>query len=222
MADEKNQNLLMTWLHDIESETKLTQKQVKIIESAIDLFAEKGYASTSTSEIAKKAGVSEGTIFRHYKTKKDLLMAIVTPIVIKFAFPFLLTQFSDQIFKHDPESFEHFIRTVMRNRYDFVKGNAALLKIFIQELAFQPELKEAVFQMASEKIYPKMKSLIERFQQHGELVNEPPESIFRFTITNIFGFLFARFVAFPELNWDDEEEEMERTIRFIVKGISGH
>ena len=212
-------NILYTWLEHYDKENKLTPKQTKIIESAIELFAEKGYASTSTSEIAKKAGVAEGTIFRHYKTKKDLLLSIVTPMMIKFAFPFLMTQFSDQIFKNKPESYEQFVRTVMQNRYEFVKGNETLLKIFLQELAFQPELKQSFFQMASEKIYPKIKALIEHFKQEGELVDEPAESIFRLTVTNIFGFLFARFIALPELDWDDETE-MERTIRFIVSGVS--
>ena len=61
----------------LDNGDELTEKQKKIIVSAIQSFAEKGYSATSTSEIAKKAGVAEGTIFRHYKTKKDLLLAIV-------------------------------------------------------------------------------------------------------------------------------------------------
>ena len=39
---------------------KKTKKQLAIVEAAIKLFAEKGYANTSTAEIAKVAEVSEG------------------------------------------------------------------------------------------------------------------------------------------------------------------
>ncbi len=46
---------------------------MRILEAAVDMFGEKGYASTSTSEIAKRAGVAEGTIFRYYKTKKRFI-----------------------------------------------------------------------------------------------------------------------------------------------------
>lgn len=56
-----------------------TDKQKKILIAAIESFAEKGYASTSTSEIAKKAGVAEGTIFRHYKTKKSFSISLLSP-----------------------------------------------------------------------------------------------------------------------------------------------
>lgn len=53
-----------------EHSDEALRRNKKIILAAIQAFAEKGYASTSTSEIAKNAGVAEGTIFRHYKTKK--------------------------------------------------------------------------------------------------------------------------------------------------------
>lgn len=54
----------------------MTEKQEKILEAALELFAEVGYAATSTSKVAKAAGVSEGLIFRHFKNKEGLLEAI--------------------------------------------------------------------------------------------------------------------------------------------------
>ena len=56
----------------------MTEKQNRIIEAALDLFASQGYASTSTRNIAKKANVSEGLIFRHYENKEVLLREILT------------------------------------------------------------------------------------------------------------------------------------------------
>lgn len=57
-----------------------TEKQ-KILLKAVELFAQKGYMNTLTSEIVQRARVAEGTIFRHYKTKEKLLLAILVPIV---------------------------------------------------------------------------------------------------------------------------------------------
>lgn len=79
------------WLEELIAATntdKRNERQMRILEAAVDMFGEKGYASTSTSEIAKRAGVAEGTIFRYYKTKKDLLLAVVMPTLTKFAAPF--------------------------------------------------------------------------------------------------------------------------------------
>ena len=54
----------------------MTEKQEKILLAALTLFANDGYASTSTSKVAKEAGVSEGLIFRHFGNKEGLLEAI--------------------------------------------------------------------------------------------------------------------------------------------------
>lgn len=55
----------------------------RIVEAARNLFAEKGFDRTTTAEIARKAGISEGTIYRHFKSKKELLMECVIPVLQK-------------------------------------------------------------------------------------------------------------------------------------------
>ncbi len=53
--------------------------------AALELFANKGYDATSTSKIAKLAGVSEGLIFKHFESKKDLLNALMKDAESKLA-----------------------------------------------------------------------------------------------------------------------------------------
>ncbi|MCB0569902.1 MAG: helix-turn-helix transcriptional regulator [Phaeodactylibacter sp.] len=55
----------------------MTDKKESILSAALELFAHEGYNATSTSQIAKKAAVSEGLIFRHFKNKKGLLAALM-------------------------------------------------------------------------------------------------------------------------------------------------
>ncbi len=52
-------------------------KKDLILESALILFAENGYNATPTSMIARKAGVSEGLIFKHCASKENLLDMVV-------------------------------------------------------------------------------------------------------------------------------------------------
>lgn len=47
----------------------------RIIEAAVQLFSRQGFAGTSTHEIARLAGVSEVTLFRHFPRKRDLFWA---------------------------------------------------------------------------------------------------------------------------------------------------
>ncbi|MCF7805910.1 MAG: TetR/AcrR family transcriptional regulator [Candidatus Marinimicrobia bacterium] len=52
-------------------------KQRLIIDTAIDIFAEKGFQQTTMQEIAETAGVGKGTIYRFYSSKDDLLSSLV-------------------------------------------------------------------------------------------------------------------------------------------------
>jgi len=63
----------------------MTKKREMIVESAMRLFAEKGYDATPVSEIAATAGVSEGAIFRHFKNKEALLLEALERIHSRFA-----------------------------------------------------------------------------------------------------------------------------------------
>jgi AcrR family transcriptional regulator len=51
--------------------TDLTQQ--RLIRAALELFSSRGYHDTTTAQIAKKAGVAEGTIYRHFSSKQQLL-----------------------------------------------------------------------------------------------------------------------------------------------------
>jgi AcrR family transcriptional regulator len=51
--------------------------QDRIVEAAVQLFSRQGFNGSSTSEIARLAGVSEVTVFRHFHRKKDLFWAAI-------------------------------------------------------------------------------------------------------------------------------------------------
>ena len=50
----------------------------KLLKSALKLYTEKGYHSTTVDEIAKNAGLSTGVAYRYFKNKKDMLLAAIT------------------------------------------------------------------------------------------------------------------------------------------------
>jgi len=193
-----------------------TDKQKRIIKAAIETFAEKGFSASSTNEIAKKAGVAEGTIFRHYKTKKDLLIAIVAPVMSKLIAPFVIRDLNKVLDKkHD--TFEAFLRAMVHNRKLFVERNLSILKILIQEIPFHPELKALFEQHVAKEPLEKVKNIILYFQEKGEIVPLPPYTVLRLAFSAVAGYIVTAHL-FGTNTWDDEKE-MERTIQFILKGL---
>lgn len=53
----------------------------ELLEAALALFVEKGFAATRVDEVAARAGVSKGTLFLYFSTKEDLLKAVVREVI---------------------------------------------------------------------------------------------------------------------------------------------
>ncbi|MEB6381542.1 TetR/AcrR family transcriptional regulator [Leclercia adecarboxylata] len=51
-------------------------RPTEILDAATSVFAEKGYAGTNLNEVAKRAGVSKGTLYRYFDTKEDIFRAV--------------------------------------------------------------------------------------------------------------------------------------------------
>lgn len=49
----------------------------ELLEAALDLFVEKGFAATRSEEVAVRAGVSKGTLFLYFPSKEELFKAVV-------------------------------------------------------------------------------------------------------------------------------------------------
>ena len=55
------------------------QTRARIVEVALELIADRGFAATSTREIAERLGVTKAALYYYFRTKDDLLSAIVGP-----------------------------------------------------------------------------------------------------------------------------------------------
>ena len=60
------------------------QKREAILDAAIRVFAEKGFHSSRISDVAREAGVAEGTIYLYFKNKDDLLLSVFSKRVGAF------------------------------------------------------------------------------------------------------------------------------------------
>ena len=63
-----------------ESITK--QRQEQILDAAIRVFSKRGFTAATTAEIAKTAGIAEGTIYNYYKNKRDLFISAMHRYIV--------------------------------------------------------------------------------------------------------------------------------------------
>ena len=58
-------------------EIKEKNTKDKILEEALKLFAQSGYMGTSMNDIASKLGVTKAALYKHYKSKQEILDSII-------------------------------------------------------------------------------------------------------------------------------------------------
>src|SRR5262245_48815507 len=51
-------------------------KRERILESALRVFASKGFFGAKVSDVAEEAGIADGTIYLYFKSKDDLLISL--------------------------------------------------------------------------------------------------------------------------------------------------
>ncbi|MDR1879332.1 MAG: TetR/AcrR family transcriptional regulator [Tannerellaceae bacterium] len=128
------------------------EKKQLIMDAALEVFAEAGYALTSIDQIAKRAGIAKGLIYTYFESKEDLLHQILVFGVKKMSEGLFPEQMTPEIFVN---SVEKMFDNVLIYR-DFFKLYTAL--------SVQPEVTNKLGPLADE--HRGLHSMIELYKRH--------------------------------------------------------
>lgn len=109
------------------AEAAKTEKRERILRAAIDVFARTGYFSAKVADIAKAAGVADGTIYLYFLGKEDLLISIFREYMREF----LATGRERLSGVSDPRER---IRMIIRHHLESLGRDRALAIVFQVEL----------------------------------------------------------------------------------------
>jgi len=135
----------------------------KILDTALMHFAKTGYNGTKTADIARDAGVSEGTVFKYYGTKKDILTSVLNRIVHE-TIPGILLGVNEDFLSiaASPEP-KKVIKNFIRGKISKINENISAFKILLNELPFH----EDIMSEYAGKFVPSVIKLGERFYSIG-------------------------------------------------------
>jgi TetR/AcrR family transcriptional regulator len=143
----------------IKRERRKDARPGELLTAALDLFVEKGFAATRAEEVARRAGVSKGTLFLYFSSKEDLFKAVVRENISG-----RFTEWGEQLSKYQGSS-EDLLRYCMTSWWERIGNTKAcgITKLMMSEAGNFPEL--AAFYQA-EVIRPG-NALIARILQRG-------------------------------------------------------
>lgn len=189
-----------------------------ILQASLKLFAGKGYSNTSTKDIAKAANVAEGTIFKHFGSKENLLYATLIPLLKHTLAQEWKLQLIEVVQNIEDYPFQRFLREVLEKKVTYAGDNLKVFKILYMEFLYQEDMRNNLLTLIPKDIVKEINDVLDYYKQKKQLVNLPNKEIFRF----LAGTLMT-FVLTIELVSSTEEEkvnEMENMIVFLIKGLA--
>ena len=97
--------------------------QEAILAAAKELFIAHGYKGTTTAQIAKLAGISEMTLFRHFAKKEDIFRRVIDPVV----------SFVDRLSVAKHENLKQIVTELLQNRLPFLLEEKDLVRLVVLE-----------------------------------------------------------------------------------------
>lgn len=147
-------------------------RQAELLDVAAQTFREKGFHDTSTAEIAERAGVVEGTIYRYFATKRELMVQVV-----ERAYEHAIADFEVQL--QGISGTWNRLRYLIWRHLKTIEEDPALAKLVAYEIKADPEYRTMrVFQLNRTYTLCTVE-IIEEAVRSGEFVTDVPVPIIR-------------------------------------------
>lgn len=145
------------------------ESRQKILDAALEVFAQQGYHSATVDAIAKKAGVSKGLMYNYFKSKEDMLNELMIGMMESLMCEYLPLDPDKKFAKKDIINF-------INIGIDLVLEKPYYWKLYFS-VALQPDVMNIVFTKMIELGQPYMIGLTEYFREKGI---ENPEVMTRY------------------------------------------
>ena len=135
-------------------------KRRRIIDAAVDVFAEKGFFGARVSEIAERAGVADGTIYLYFKSKDEILISLFEEKMAEILdrFQKMLAEVEDPAEK---------IRRYIIDHLTLVAAQPKLMQVLTVELRQSARFMKEYSPQAFAKYLALLGSILEEGQKKG-------------------------------------------------------
>lgn len=187
-------------------EKKKQRTQNQILDAAIDLFAEKGYAGATIEDIAGLAVVGVGTVYNYFSSKRGLLLALLARETVS-----LVETGSELIEKpgNSPEDAISDLLWIYTNGW--IKFDRKLMREFMVAAFTEPDSLGKELYKLDYVLIGQIGSLIQKFQERGIFRKDLPYVKIAMIIYSIWGTILLIYIeGFLE------KDKLKEEIRFSI------
>lgn len=200
-----------------EAQPEPSSARARITQAALELFAEYSYEAATTKAIARRAGVTERTLFKHFPSKEQLFARTVFPAVLQAIAP-ITVQPAVQLLDSYEGDMEATLRALVADRIAYAMKHPALIMMVARELLLRPAFRTAVATFFNQHGWPHVEEFVVRAQESGQIRDLPAEVVLRAIAGQLSTYIVTRILFAPDGSWDDPVE-VERIVGLIMQGI---
>lgn len=142
-----------------------------ILKAAREIVEENGYERVTVSEIADRAGIVEGTVYRYFKNKEELLLRVAEDwFVLSFADLVDVSAFSGTYNK---------LRYLIWHSLKTIKAGPAISRFVMTEVRPKPDYKETAVFDINRRYTLQIRNLFAEAIESGEFSHDVPERLLR-------------------------------------------
>jgi len=136
----------------------------ELLEAALDLFVEKGFAATRSEEVAARAGVSKGTLFLYFPSKEELFKAVVRENMVRHQ-----TEGAEEIARFEGPTADllEYLMLEWWRRYGATKASG-ISKLVMSEASNFPDLARFFQEEVVTPGHAMIRSVVQRGIDRGE------------------------------------------------------
>jgi len=191
-----------------------TERQTEIIGAAIELIAEKGIQKLTIKNMANRIGVAEGAIYRHFDSKMDILLGILTRFKENRIFSADITDSSDE---GDPVGK---LRALFISHFKNFTENPATASVIFSEEIFQNDkrLSDRVYEIMKEN-QRLVRDILRRGQEGGKIRRDISATQLSLLITGSLRLLVTKWrLSGYQFNLIEEGDSLFETVRQVLTG----
>lgn len=183
----------------------------RILQSAIDLIEKKGYKAVTTKEIAKNAGFSEMTLFRHFGTKQKLFERAVE----KYSYTIDMKNILEENVTYDLMTD---LTLVSKAYHEHLNRNYKIIVITFQERNTYPHLGKKVTENPI-TLKKQLTNYFKEMQRRNKMIDVDPEmQTMNFLYMNL-GYFLSKFVSGHHVAQVPLDKFIEESVKTFVRGI---
>ena len=199
----------------------LPEKEALILDAAVKIFSAKGFSASTTSEIAKTAGVAEGTIFRYYKTKKDILRALHVFFINQLGGKLVLDGVEKILANSDDKDLKDVFKSLLADRIKLIDSIFPIARIVFTEALYHEDIREAIYQNIISRGIAIIDAFRSKMLDRGLIRSEiTSEMILRSFLGNMFMLIAQRKLFGDKFDLPSIEEDIERLVDIFLYGIA--